>query len=125
MAEGDPSRSRHVVAPVVETDSGREVRVVEFEHAAGDESGVEAVADRVDTYRGDYEPQRAGTILAASERDKGEAARAKRGHHYPKHNACCLQASPAARAAVPPHAQSARTALARWGFRAWQLWVML
>ncbi len=94
MAEGDPSRRRHVVAPVVEAYGGRRMRVVEFKHAARDEARIETVADGVDTDRGDHEPERARTILAAGECDVSEAARAERSHRYPDKDSCCLQDSP-------------------------------
>ena len=64
MAEGDPLLRGHIVAAVVQAECRRDVRVVEFEHAIGDETRVEPVTDRVDADRGDDEPQHAGFLAA-------------------------------------------------------------
>ena len=86
MAEGDPFWGGHVVAAVVQAHRGSDVRVVEFEHAIGDEARVEAVAERIDAYRGDDEPQHAG-FLAARQREYPEGGCAKCGDGNPQNDA--------------------------------------
>src|SRR5229473_3104368 len=57
MAEGDPLLSGDVIAAIAEADCGRDARIVELENALGDESGVEAVGERIDADRGDGDPE--------------------------------------------------------------------
>src|SRR5262249_30195157 len=68
---------------VAETDRGREVAIVEFEHSGGDEIGVEAIGQGVDTYRGDYEPQHVGAVLAACTCENCETGSTPARNRYP------------------------------------------
>ena len=86
MAEGDPLLGGHVVAAVVEADGGGDVSVVEFEDAVCDEARVESVAERIDTDRGDDEPQDAW-FLAAREGEDAECGRAEAGDGDPEDEA--------------------------------------
>ena len=57
------------------------MRIVEFENFARDERRIEAVAERIDAYRGDDEPQHA-RLLAARESDqcRGRTRRERDAH---------------------------------------------
>src|SRR5262249_12552253 len=83
MAESDPAIGWDVIASVAETDRGREVAIVEFQHSGGDEIGVEAIGQGVDTYRGDYEPQHVGAVLAACTCENRETGSTPARNRYP------------------------------------------
>ena len=78
MAEGDPLLGRHVVAAVVQADRRRNVRVVEFKHAVGDESRVETIAEGVNAHRRDDEPEHARPRRAPSRARPAPTRRARR-----------------------------------------------
>jgi hypothetical protein len=80
IAEGNPSRSCHVVASVGEAHYGSRTRVAQIEHALGDELRVEAIAERIDADGRDDEPKYARTVLAAGKGNQAETICAARGN---------------------------------------------